>query len=104
MSDPKRIWLQQPEDSDPMYAPYEGDRTWSERPIEAEDTEYVRADLYEGLQAQLDAVRERYIELLTDVRDSSLTVFPDDVAYVVFGDDWETTGTLEALLKETGDE
>lgn len=58
MSDPKRIWLQQPEDPDPMYAPNEGDRTWCENPIEAEDTEYVRADLYESLQTQLDAVRE----------------------------------------------
>jgi|GEM_PF-5258192 len=49
MNDPKRIYLQPDEYPDQDAAPHEG-RTWAETDISGQDTEYVRADLYDELQ------------------------------------------------------
>ena len=51
MSDYERIWLQSEENSitDPAY---EG-RTWCRDSVNEDDTEYVRADLFAALEAQL---------------------------------------------------
>ena len=54
-TDHERIWLQNPNDA----APETGrlwcqDKVWPESSEEGEPTEYVRADLYDALQAERD--------------------------------------------------
>lgn len=74
--------------------------------LEAENERFRRGKHFvekRRLEAENRRLRERYIELLTEVRDTNRTISPDDVAFVVFGDDWETKGTL-AALQEKDDE
>jgi|GEM_PF-4470444 len=58
MNDPERIYLQPDYYPAPDAASHEG-RTWAETDISGQDTEYVRADLYDEVKHERDAAMGR---------------------------------------------
>lgn len=87
IEDHERIWLQNKKDVDSAFGrSWCQDKVWPENEKQSEPTEYVRADLYHALTAQL-AERDREIERL---REENKTMKP----WVLFYRDKKSLGEI----------